>query len=94
MVFDRDEYRARLAKCRKAMAARGIDVLIEADPANINYLVGYDGWSFYYAQAIIVTLEDEDPLWIGRGVDVAGVVAGAVVLNLADRGATKEAVDA
>jgi len=73
MVFDRDEYRERLSRCRKAMAERGIEVLIESDPANMNYLTGYDGWSFYYAQAVIVTLEDEDPLWIGRGVDIAGV---------------------
>jgi len=73
MVFDRDEYRARLSRCRKVMAERGIEVLIESDPANMNYLTGYDSWSFQYAQGVIVTLEDEDPLWIGRGVDVAGV---------------------
>jgi ectoine hydrolase len=72
MVFDRAEYRQRLARCRKAMAERGIEVLIESDPANMNYLTGYDGWSFYYVQAIVVTQDDEEPLWIGRGVDIAG----------------------
>jgi Xaa-Pro aminopeptidase len=73
MIFELGEYRARLSRCRKAMAEKGIEVLIESDPCNMNYLTGYDGWSFQYAQAVIVTLEDEDPLWIGRGVDLAGV---------------------
>lgn len=73
MIFAREEYHSRLAKCRSAMAGKGIEVLIEADPANINYLTGYDGWSFQYPQAVIVTLEDEEPLWIGRGVDTGGV---------------------
>ena len=72
MDFSRQEYDMRLARCRKAMAAKGIDVLVESDPCNMYYLVGYEGWSFQYAQAVIVTLEDTDPLWIGRGVDLAG----------------------
>lgn len=73
MIFDKQEYLSRLKKCRAAMAEKGIDVLIESDPANINYLTGYDGWSFQYLQAIIVTAEDEEPLWVGRGVDTGGV---------------------
>ena len=72
MVFEKTEYTARLAKCRDVMASRGIDVLVESDPANMNYLTGYDGWSFYVPQAAVVTLDDDEPLWIGRGVDVGG----------------------
>ena len=72
MDFDRQEYEARLSACRKAMADKGIEVLVESDPCNMNYLTGYDGWSFQYAQAVIVTLDEGEPLWIGRGVDVAG----------------------
>jgi Xaa-Pro aminopeptidase len=72
MVFEREEYLARLARCRTAMAERGIEVLVDSDPANMNYLTGYDGWSFYVPQAVVVTLEDEEPLWIGRGVDIGG----------------------
>ena len=45
MAFGEDEYRGRLAKVRAAMAEAGIDVLVECDPANMNYLTGYDGWS-------------------------------------------------
>ncbi len=72
MVFEKREYAARLAKCRDVMAQRGIDVLVDSDPANMNYLTGYDGWSFYVPQAVIVTLDDDEPLWIGRGVDIGG----------------------
>ena len=72
MNFERHEYESRLSRCREIMAERGIEVLVESDPSNMNYLTGYDGWSFQYAQAIVVTLEDTEPFWIGRGVDVAG----------------------
>ena len=72
MRFEKSEYAARLANCRAAMAARGIDVLVDSDPANMNYLTGYDGWSFYVPQAVVVTLDDSPPLWIGRGVDIGG----------------------
>ncbi|MEM7121607.1 MAG: M24 family metallopeptidase [Pseudomonadota bacterium] len=72
MVFDRNEFVRRLTRCRDAMAKRGIDVLVDSDPANMNYLTGYDGWSFYVPQAVIVTLDDDEPLWIGRGVDIGG----------------------
>ena len=62
MRFEKSEYAARLANCRAAMAARGIDVLVDSDPANMNYLTGYDGWSFYVPPAVVVTLDDSPPL--------------------------------
>ncbi len=70
-VFDKNEYARRLTKVRKSMAAKGIEVLIEADPANMNYLTGYDGWSFYVPQIVVVP-EAGEPVWIGRGVDLGG----------------------
>ncbi len=27
--------------------AKGMEVLLVMDPANMNYLTGFDGWSFY-----------------------------------------------
>ena len=38
----------------------------------MNYLTGYDGWSFYVHQAVIVGLELDQPIWIGRGQDANG----------------------
>jgi Xaa-Pro aminopeptidase len=43
-----------------------------SDPANMNYLTGYDGWSFYVPQCVVVSLDADTPLWIGRRMDVAG----------------------
>ncbi len=73
LPFDRDEYEARLAKVRTAMDARGIVVLIATDPSNMAWLTGYDGWSFYTHQAVIVSL-DEPPRWWGRAMDAKGAL--------------------
>jgi ectoine hydrolase len=70
-AFARVEYAARLAKARAAMERAGIDVLIVTDPSNMNWLTGYDGWSFYVHQAVIVPMEGE-PMWFGRPQDMAG----------------------
>lgn len=70
-AFSREEYAARLKKVRAAMERAGIEVLIVTDPSNMNWLTGYDGWSFYVHQAVIV-LPDGEPLWFGRPQDMAG----------------------
>ena len=71
LPFERAEYTARLAKTRAAMEARGIEVLIVTDPTNMYWLTGYDGWSFYVHQCVIVGPEG-DPVWFGRGMDGNG----------------------
>ncbi|MEM6677148.1 MAG: M24 family metallopeptidase [Pseudomonadota bacterium] len=69
--FSQDEYAARLEKTRQAMAARGIATLIVTDPSNMHWLTGYDGWSFYVHQAVVVALEGEPLLWV-RTQDMPG----------------------
>ena len=69
--FSRDEYAARLALTRAAMQKRGIEVMIVTDPSNMAWLTGYDGWSFYVHQCVVLALHG-DPGWFGRGQDVAG----------------------
>ena len=54
------------------MEEKGLGVLLVFDPANMNYLTGYDGWSFYVPQAVIVAQSRPDPLWIGRAQDGNG----------------------
>jgi len=56
------------------MGEAGIDVLLVTDPANMNYLTGYDAWSFYVPQAVIVPLKQGAPLWVGRGMDAQSAV--------------------
>lgn len=69
--FTREEYASRLDKTRRAMEAKGVDLLIVADPSNMNWLTGYDGWSFYVHQCVIVPPHGE-PIWFGRGQDANG----------------------
>jgi ectoine hydrolase len=69
--FAADEYAARLAGTRAAMEARGIDCLVVSDPSNMHWLTGYDGWSFYVHQAVVVP-PTGNPFWYGRGQDAAG----------------------
>ena len=69
--FTHEEYQARLAKVRAAMDKAGLDVLVAVDPSNMAWLTGYDGWSFYTHQCVLVT-GDDDPVWFGRGMDAPG----------------------
>ena len=69
--FPLAEYHRRIALTRKAMAERGLDLIIVSDPSNMAWLTGYDGWSFYVHQGVLLGLEGE-PLWWGRGMDAHG----------------------
>ena len=71
--FTPQEYEARLWKTRIAMEALGVETLLIPDPSNMAWLTGYDGWSFYVHQAVVVNLEDE-PLWWGRLQDSNGAL--------------------
>jgi ectoine hydrolase len=71
--FSLQEYAARLAKTRAAMLDKDIDCLVVVDPSNMAWLSGYDGWSFYTHQCLVVQ-HDEEPIWWGRGIDAPGAV--------------------
>lgn len=70
--FSMAEYRDRIHNVQQSMGRAGIEVLLVADPANMNYLVGYDGWSFYVPQMVVVVGWDPEPYWIGRPQDANG----------------------
>jgi ectoine hydrolase len=71
--FTDAEYEDRLARTRAAMAAAGLDTLVMSDPSNMAWLTGYDGWSFYVHQAVIVG-PTGDPVWFGREQDAQGAI--------------------
>ena len=52
--FSRGEFAERLLKTREAMQRLGVDLLVVSDPSNMNWLTGYDGWSFYVHQCVLV----------------------------------------
>ena len=74
-AFDLLEYQRRLDLVRKSMLERDLEALVIGDPANMNWLTGFDAWSFYVPQVMLV-LHDHAPVWLGRQMD-----AGAVYLT-------------
>ena len=71
--FSDAEYTRRLDITRAAMERRGVEVLIVTDPSNMAWLTGYDGWSFYVHQAVVLSLMDR-PFWWGRNQDSNGAL--------------------
>ena len=67
-AFPKLEYEDRVKRVRSSMGTHGIDVLVIADPGNINWLTGYDAWSFYTPQLMLLDMSS-GPFWIGREMD-------------------------
>ncbi|MBD1172781.1 M24 family metallopeptidase [Pelagibacterales bacterium SAG-MED05] len=72
MLFEKQEYEDRLKKVKIIMQKKGIDLLVSHDPANMNYLTGYDAWSFYYAQCVLVHVNEDEPICFVRAQDGGG----------------------
>ena len=72
MNFTNEEYKSRLKKVQSSMQEKGIELLISQDPSNMNYLTGYDAWSFYYAQCVIIHVNADEPICFVRDQDAGG----------------------
>jgi ectoine hydrolase len=68
-LFPAAEFARRTAKTKRRMQDAGFDLIICQDPANMNWLTGFDGWSFYVPQCVLLHLEEETPIWFGRAQD-------------------------
>ena len=73
LYFSPQEYAARIDKTRVAMQAAGVELIVVSDPSNMAWLSGYDGWSFYVHQCVLLSLEGE-PVWFGRAQDANGAM--------------------
>ena len=69
--FSQAEYDRRVTLTRQAMSDAGLDALFVTDPSNQAWLTGYDGWSFYVHQGVLIQGEGE-PIWWGRYMDMLG----------------------
>ena len=67
--FTKAEFAQRVKAVKMSMDSAGFDCLICQDPASMNWLTGFDGWSFYTPQVVLVHLEEEWPVWFGRAQD-------------------------
>lgn len=65
------EFADRLARVRAVMAERSLSALVVTDPANLFYLSGYDAWSFYVPQCLVVPAQGDVHLF-ARAMDAAG----------------------
>jgi Xaa-Pro dipeptidase len=72
LIFSEKEFQQRIRKTKELMDKDGMEMLLVMDPANMNYLTGYDGWSFYVHQGVIVSLDAPYPFWFGREQDSNG----------------------
>ena len=77
--FDKSEYLERQRKTRVAMEAEGVDLLIVYDPANMCWLTGYDGWSFYVHQCVVIST-DGLLFWYGRAVSYTHLTLPTILL--------------
>ena len=74
MIFSQLEFNSRLKKIKYSMNSKGLDIIIITDPSNMNYITGYDGWSFYVPQGVIISLDHDQPIWFGRMQDSKGAI--------------------
>ncbi len=70
------EYRQRLEHVQARMAERDLAALVVTDPANLCYLTGYDAWSFYMPQCLVVPASGQ-PEFFARQMDAAGALFGS-----------------
>lgn len=71
LAFTKEEYQDRLKRVKESMATRGIDLLLVSDPANMCYLTGFDAWSFYVHQMLVVPMDEDQPYIVLRKIDCA-----------------------
>ncbi|MBL8709221.1 MAG: M24 family metallopeptidase [Rhodospirillaceae bacterium] len=80
--FDQAEYKRRVADTRRRMRDAGLDLIICQDPANMCWLTGFNGWSFYVPQCVVVHVDEDWPVWFGRAQDAK---CAHVTTDLPDR---------
>ena len=67
--FSKSEYDNRMARVKAVMKSKNLDGLLIGNPNNINWLTGYDAWSFYTPQMMLLDLSDNGVYWFGRDMD-------------------------
>ncbi len=68
-VFAVEEFARRTNDVKQRMERAGFDLIICQDPSNMYWLTGFDGWSFYVPQCVLVHVDQEWPYWFGRAQD-------------------------
>ncbi|HKQ95084.1 MAG TPA: M24 family metallopeptidase [Aestuariivirgaceae bacterium] len=80
--FAPPEYARRVSETKARMRDQGFDLILCQDPANMCWLTGFDGWSFYVPQCVLVHVDEPYPLWFGRAQDAR---SARITTDLPDR---------
>lgn len=72
LPFERSEYESRISRVRDRMENNQIEVMLVTSPTNIYYLTGYDSFSFYAPQFLVIPL-DRQLFLVNRSIDKPGV---------------------
>ncbi|MGO3089710.1 MAG: M24 family metallopeptidase [Galactobacter sp.] len=70
MLFPSAVYRERRDQAAASAREHGFSALLITDPANIFYLTGYNAWSFYMPQFLLLSATDARTLLVGRDMDM------------------------
>lgn len=70
-AFSAAEHEQRVRAVQAAMARRDLAAHVVSDPANLYYLTGYNAWSFYVPQCLVVPAAGAPHLF-GRPMDMQG----------------------
>ncbi|WP_353024409.1 Xaa-Pro peptidase family protein [Mesorhizobium sp. M1403] len=62
-----------MSTLKAEMELRHMDTLLISEPSNIYYLTGYEAYSFYVFQIMVVHRDLSEPIWIGRFMDAVSV---------------------
>ena len=68
-LFTPHEFALRVHDVKERMTQAGFDLIVCQDPSNMCWLTGFDGWSFYVPQCVLVHMDEEWPIWFGRAQD-------------------------
>ncbi len=68
-AFSESEYRQRLTRARQALERDGMNGAVCVSPETICYLAGYEGYTHWTEQALIVGVDDDTPTMVLRDVD-------------------------
>ena len=72
-AFSRQEYQRRVGRVRAEMEASGVDVLLVFSPPNVFYLSGFQSFSMYNSECVILPLQG-DPLLVVHPPEVGGAL--------------------
>lgn len=70
LAFDRAELDRRLRVVQQRMVSAGVEALLVIDEPNITWVTGYQGFTAYVPQCMLVTLADPEPVLILREMDL------------------------